>query len=126
MLHQTLITILRALVLLPLMALATPSVAAEIVSSAEVTPFEQIEIQPANIIVSGSTEHQEKMSMSRADMNDHCPDYNSSHQCGSCAACAVLPAYLDNMSVSNLGTVTPYQFQVSLINLNNHFKPPRV
>lgn len=126
MLHQTLITILRALVLLPLLALATPSVAAEVVSTAEVTPFEQLETQFTNLLVSDTTEHKEELSMSRADMNDHCPDYNSSHQCGSCAACAVLPAYLDNMSVPNLGTVTPYQFQFSLINLNNHFKPPRV
>ena len=126
MLRLRLITILRTLVLLPLLALATPFVAAEIVSYPKVTQFEQIDTQSANPFVSVSTEHREEMSMSRTDMNDHCPDYNSSHQCGSCAACAVLPAYTEKMTATDSGAATPYQFQFPLINLNSHFKPPRV
>ncbi|WP_250657168.1 hypothetical protein [Alkalimarinus coralli] len=126
MLRQRLITILQTLVLLPLLALATPFVTAEIVSSPEVTQFEQINTQAAGLFVSGSAEHREEMSMSRTDMNDHCPDYNSSHQCGSCAACAVLPVYAEKMSVTDSGAATPYQFQFPLSNIKNHFKPPRV
>jgi len=104
MLRQKLLTILRTLVLLPLLALATPFVAAEIVSSSEVTHVEQVDIQSA-------------------DMNQHC---SASHQHSSCTACAILPTFQYSLLVESSGTVTPYQFQFPLVYINTHFKPPQV
>ena len=104
MLRQKLLTILRTLVLLPLLALATPFVAAEIVSSSEVTHVEQVDTQSA-------------------DMKQHC---SASHQHGNCTSCAILPSVQDNLLIESSNTVTPYQFQFPLVYINNHFKPPQV
>mgnify|MGYP000058186727 FL=1 len=104
MFRQKLLTILRALILLPLLALATAFVAAEFVPYSEVTQIEQSNTQ-------------------YADMNQHCA---ASHQHSSCTACAILPTVQDNLLVESSGSVTPYQFQFSLVYINNHFKPPQV
>lgn len=126
MLAHELITIFRVLVLLPLLALASQIAAADIVSHAEAAQLEQTNNLAATLVIADSSTWDKEMNMSGNPMGNHCPDDNASHQCGSCAACAMLPLFPYKVTLTATSAVTPYQFRWSFIDRENHYKPPRV